>query len=179
VPLPDFVIAVPQTQADPESPPGPIGPGGSTLWTAEHQQHPYTQYIIKVDYLWDNGVLQLPMAEPAEGTLVECEVVHHCAPYGKKVVSWTATRAGVKPILPDPTPQDDNEELEGFVVSPLSSVLQADGVTKMYKVTGVYTYILKTPVPPSSGFQFAAVPFDQTPKASNRYESSDFSTNLI
>lgn len=175
---PGFTLSQPPEATSPPAGLGEI-PAEDSLWSEEHLRARYTQYTVTKTFHWNNGTLQVPIAAPVAGTLVECEVVSHSAPYGSLVVQWMAEREGEKPMLPDPQPTDLNLELESFTHSFVTSKMSEDGKTRIFLASGTIVYICKTPVPPSSGFPFAAVPYETTPKASNVYLASDFSQNII
>ena len=172
------------TITDTGGPPASDTSNSTGNWSTYHIQAPYGEYTVTVDYYWNNGNLQAPIMTSVSGTgtsavLVPCKVITYCAPFGIKTVTWRATRTGFPPRKPDPNPTDSNLVLRSFVYSPVSHSLQADSTTRQYTQTGVYTYIMLMPLPPSAGYPTAAPDFDSTSVNALATEPYEFVSGII
>ena len=151
----------------------------SVLFPTLHSQEdctsgtPYLDYRMDVGYNYSPGILQLPVADPKLDGSVECEIVRVCSPFGVKVVSWSASRDGAWPTIPDPFAVDPNSVLVDAVITPRKPTILAGGVGHCYVITGTYYYALKKPVKPGMDLPTAGTPEDVTPAVSNAFPGSN------
>jgi hypothetical protein len=150
-------------------------------WSLEHQAAPYTDYTVETTFDSDAGILQSPVAGPA-GT--PSDIIQVSAPYDIMIVKWTAKRIGRKPLVPSPLrPNDPNAVLKSKTIVPLAPMMDPDGKTKIYRVSGVYVYQLLLPVEYVNVgyYTMGAPPFQTTGKADaeNVLGGEDFSTLIV
>jgi hypothetical protein len=72
--------------------------------------------------------------------------VQTSAPYGKKIVVISARRIGAQPVLPDPTPSNDNQTLDTVVINEQNPIIMPDMKTRIFITRAQYTYNLTTPL---------------------------------
>src|SRR5574341_667521 len=85
------------------------GPGDTGRFAIEHLAVPNLGWKLVIEYFWFNGIAQMPVARPpGSPNDIPCKLVRLHAPYGKKVVSWTAKRFGEMPKMPSPETDDAN-----------------------------------------------------------------------
>lgn len=143
-------------------------------FTTEHQNTPYDRYNVTQTYIWDAGILQLPRAgqnqaptgvggqgpDGAANQRVLSLVIAAAAPSGMLVVQFVAEKKNGIPRLPHPDPG-----LTGFYLAKAELTLEppqeeADGQTRVYRVRGVYTYVMSQPVWVTDGITFGNTPYD-------------------
>jgi hypothetical protein len=141
------------------------------LFTDSHQAAPYTRFTMRIRYLYDDGRLQLPIAAPPPvnrgdvNARPKSSIVRTHAPASRASVEWTATRLGAAPDLPHP---EVPEQARGWFLTSAEIVveaaaLQADGLTQEFKVSGVYVYLMDTPVwAPTDAPSTGSTPYDVT-----------------
>lgn len=152
-------------------------PAADGLWTQAHLEAPFTAYSIQQSYVRNPGITLSPVAGPP-GT--PADVIQVCAPYGAKVVSWTACRIGLRPLVPDSAPNIDNHVLAHEVVTTHEPVTSEDGQTKLFVISGTYVYLNLLPlVPASDGLAMGAPPYDRTPGASNVLGPEWYTKNIL
>lgn len=165
----------------PDAPAPPTVTDG--LWSAEHLQASYTDYTIETFYGNDTGILQSPVAGPP-GT--PSDMIQVCAAYDQMIIKWMATRVGLKPTVPSPLrPNDANAVLKSKQITPLAPLLDSDGKTKIYRVSGIYIYNLLLPAEVVNNgylnYPMGAPPYQTTGKGdnSNVLQNGNFSTNIV
>jgi len=162
--------------------PGP--PSVANLFTDNHVFAPYTRFTFVARYVWDEGLLQIPPAAapgPVESPAA-CQIVRTSVPAGRVLVAWSAERLGATPLLPHPTAQPavlgGNWVFARSEIGLESRALQADGVTHLHRIQGVYHYLLRVPVwVPLGGATKGSTPYDQSPVAV--LSSADFVGNTF
>ena len=124
-----------------------------TGWSEAHGEFPYLTYWIKTDYRSDTGRLPVGIGkDDTDVTTPATELVDVSAPQMLKVVSFEVTRQAKYPEVPDPTPQNpENEELLSVTISPFASKVDNNG-NLIWRCSGVYVYALRNPISASDGF---------------------------
>ena len=74
----------------------------------------------------------------------DCEIVHLAYPTSEAVVTWTAERVGEPPKYPSPFGTEENFVLIEDKIQPASPELSLDGVNYIYRITGAYTFALRS-----------------------------------
>lgn len=148
------------------------------LWSDEHKKKaPYHEYGEQSSYEMNDGVLQLPVSGSAGNASVLVQL--HAPVMRKKVMAW-GSRAGKKPLLPVPMPQNQSNEVRGgFSVSPSSPKLDADGTTYHYANSLSCTFYLVSPITSEDGYRMGTSPTTITTADENVYRTSDFTTTLL
>lgn len=101
----------------------------------------YTDYQVTQTYLYDSGVLQLPVAVDDDSGSTPCDFIQVSAPYGQRVVVGTAEREGLTPELPDPFEDiNPNEVLLRAVCSFANPFPMILGTSYAYQASWTYTY---------------------------------------
>jgi hypothetical protein len=133
------------------SPPSP--PAGSQgVFASDNVSNPHDWYTIETRYIWENGTVQLPIAmQGANASPLAASIVQLSSPYGLKVITWTAQRKGMQPILPDPAPDNANQALGKWEVFFHNDMYCADLATAIYKRSGYYAYLLLKPIGVKNG----------------------------
>jgi len=172
----NLTISRPSAQATPQAPPG--GPNkNKALWSTNHITAPYGTYVFSTSYIFNNGVIQGPIMATGQ---VKCKAISYAAPFSVKEVAWSATRSGMPPYLPHPTPTDSNMVLLNYTLSPMSCLIQEDGVTRDFSCSGVYNYILTTPIDiNNAAYRWGSPDFDTTPPDLNVIRSFQFVKNIF
>lgn len=104
-------------------------------FSQEHLKAPYDEGTCQTDYIYDAGILPLPAGQ---GNQI---MVRTHAANSRRVVRFRVQRTGAWPILPSPTPLNDNEVLISSRVTPMWPGQIAAGY--VYMVEGVYTFAQK------------------------------------
>ena len=153
-------------------------------FTVGHDNKPYLFYTVVTRYVWDEGLVQLPVgvapsASPGSvGQRVSCEVVRASAPFGRKEVTFHARRRGAPPVVPSPRVYETTNEVfvssDVTVMAPSLQIL----LNREWEVSGVYTYILKQPIWAEDGLPSGASPADQATEDKNIYPADAFSPQL-
>lgn len=119
-------------------------------YTDDHSRKQYyTRWAFAVHYFWDEGLMQIPVAEappPGGGTRIACEIVREKAPCGSLALVWVAERNGEAPDVPHPESNNQNLVLSKYSITPEAPILDPAGNVRLYKVSGRYEYFLKQPV---------------------------------
>lgn len=115
----------------------------STNWDGASEDQkiaPYTTWKVELDYQFDHGLLQLPVANSSS---TQSAIVSVSAPLAKLKLNYVAERYGKKPDLPARLVDDDNYKLarEHSIVENFS--LAADGITKIFRIDGEQLYFIR------------------------------------
>lgn len=110
----------------------------------------YDQYQITTSYAVRTGVYQMPVCGPVGTPAFFGQV---SARWCKKTVRWLASRLGALPRVPHWDAGNSNEVLEFFQINGDAPVLQPNGQTVAYHISGVYVYGLY--LPPGDNDDFA------------------------
>lgn len=130
-----------------------------------------------VNYIEDDGLLQLPVAGPP-GTPAVFVRTH--AAIMRKVVTWRAMKAGGIPEVPSPDALGDNDVFMGWRMSPAVPVPMANGKGVVWSISGDYLYGLRKPFDPkTAGVPTGATPAMTLPAVSNFYPASSFRSDLL
>jgi hypothetical protein len=108
----------------------------------------YTHYRIDIRYEMIESVLQMPVAEPGGFSFPEripAEFVQVAAPYGRKVIAWTAERLGGWPELPAKANFSSNDVYIREDVTPATPEPMPGGTDLVFRVSGTYFYGLRRP----------------------------------
>lgn len=116
---------------------------------------PYLLYKVKTTYVWNEGRLQLPVAQTPGGSYLgtpsdrpSAKIVRAAAPHGIKIVRIAARRINAMPILPNPrvSMAEGNEPLLSAVVETHSPDINADMKTRVFTVLAEYRYLVIQPI---------------------------------
>lgn len=137
----------------------------------------YDEYSQVADYLFDSGLLQVPIAGPP-GT--PCEIIRWHAGVGQQLVTFAAQRTGARPELPTPEPQSSNEVLASLHVKPMAPTVMADG-TPVCRVEGSYTHFLLRPVTHRDTLRMGTSPYEEGDPTGNSYcvTPADWTTGAV
>lgn len=157
----------------PADPPLPVPLVPSNV-TKENGTHPYHEYSADTGYLEDEGLLAVPLSQPAQdGSTVR--YVKVSSQRMEKHVNWQVSRLNQKPQLPSPDPADANEILLRKFIIPSVPQQQADGVSRLYVVRGTYVFGLKKPV---EEYAMGTAAMDSTAKTQGVLKDSDFQRSI-
>lgn len=155
-------------QAVPASAGGGASPGSANST--------YTNYSIHTYYSKDQGVLQLPVSATT-GPSEVCQVV---APSSVKHVYWRAARAGAYPLIPSPVPNNPNFTLQHSDIAVQNVGLTVDGVTNVYVVDGLYSYVSSNPMGAGDNIPFDVAPWTSyTPGQFALSSSESYSDQIL
>ena len=107
---------------------------------------PYTVYLISMTTSYDSGRRVVPGCgprDPKTGKLPKSPVARVHNGHAKIVVTWSATRSGRPPQIPDPFPADENYVLTTLDIGVDELERHPEGHYK-YRRTGVYGYELRS-----------------------------------
>jgi hypothetical protein len=129
----------------------------------------HTSYEVKESSFTNKGLVQAPTAmasanvtlPPGTPTSVILQLFQ---PISRKVVEWKAERIGAIPIIPDPTISTGSQYygklvLMSHVKSPIGIEAMPDAYTKIYRISGVYTYASLVPLGDTESLSFAIPPW--------------------
>jgi hypothetical protein len=180
-PLPAPSPAPPQTTPAPYFTPGPVGrvlpAGGVAVPTGDPgEEAPYGQYACTVEYEYDSGMVQAPVAQaPSAGTPKPAAVFgRRRAPAGKKTVRYFARRAGAQPLVPLPAADDATQVLLSARVVPDQPFLEPGASTWIYTVAATYVYALAQPRTPDQGYDVGAPAFSTLAAADTFLPAANF-----
>jgi len=149
-------------------------------FSAQQNEAPYDLYSASIGYGWTSGKLQMPVAAPVgSGARTACELVRVHQACGVKTVTWVAERRGTWPEVPAPEPDTTTQCLRSAAVTPSVPSLADDAVTRIYRITGTYTYLLLTPTYPADGLPTGAFPYETETLGMHIVPSSTFTQNVI
>lgn len=166
---------------------------GGTNVSQAHLAGPYLRYDLRVEYLYDSGTLQLPVAyttaqeqdnaTPAEQQTYQnrppAEVVQVCKPYGRKVVTFDIIRIALEPVAPDPTTSNPNEVLKRAKVKPYAPKLHVNGIDYLFRIRGRYVYDLYRPYFTSDSLSSGTTQIDNSTVSDNLTSPSNFRQGLV
>ena len=130
----------------------------------EAAKGPYDKYEISSKYVWDSGLLDLPVAyftgsqqnvaqpgysQPLNHRLPASQIPVS-APLGYRVVTFDVARWGAPVTMPSPLPANANEVLLYAEVEPYGPILQPDGRTFYQQARGRYVFALVQPLFPTT-----------------------------
>lgn len=149
----------------------------AAAWSVDHTAYPYGMYALSIDYHDGFSVVPQPLAGP-DGTQVAHIKLQSA--YSLVTVTWSAARAGEHPACPNPAPPPgSNFVLLDRHTTPSAPQLHPDGATRLYAITGVYTYSLVNPMTGVGGLPMGAMPFDATPAVLYVYSALDFRNTIF
>lgn len=105
----------------------------------------WTDYKTSCSYQNDRQTWMLPVASPSGFTGSSVGFCKLASPTLTLLVNWTACKFGTQPKVPDNTLDNANWVFLSSVVNPAMVTVGPDGVTPLYRVTGMYVYGLKNP----------------------------------
>ncbi len=150
-------------------------------FTQGHQIAPYRTYNVECRYVWNEGLIQVPIAGPktTDDQRTPCEIVREHAPCGYKEVRFEATRIAAQPAVPHPLSYRNNPN-EVFYYADVVVTVPALGIVgeTTWGIRGVYRYHLLKPIWVEDGLRSGASPLDTAQEVSNIYDSTDFNPNL-
>lgn len=95
------------------------------------------------------------------------------------VCDWTASRAGIKPQIPDPSPPNADWELLDEVHQPAQMTLMGDGVTPLYRHSGTYYYgHHNPPAQPVSVMSYPRAPWVENGAADRTVTTDQFNSTI-
>mgnify|MGYP001598123111 CR=1 FL=1 len=100
----------------------------------------WTDYQIRNRYEQDRHTYMMPIASPTGFLGNTAAFVQLAAPTLLWIAQWTAARFGVIPVRPALEPADENWVLLDVMPETVSIVLAADGVTPLYRLSGIYVF---------------------------------------
>lgn len=105
----------------------------------------WTDCMIGNRYEQDKHIYQMGLTSSDGFNGQSCAFVQLSAPTVLWICEWTVCRFGAKPKIPPSEPSDPNWVLLDTmdVTAPLA--IMANGVTPMYRISGVYVYGCKNP----------------------------------
>ncbi len=153
----------------------------TSLFTQDHLKVPYEWYSQTIRYVYDAGILQIPIAKAfTAGQKPAASIVQVVAPFGAKILKFSSSRIGLLPNVPSPvSPNPANEILSRMIVDVETPVLLPDGVNHITKAEGTYIYVLKQPiVAGSDSLRMGGTPIDATSADSNLFSPGQFVSGL-
>jgi hypothetical protein len=127
---------------------------------------PDVVYEYTTDYYDDAGLVQLVPAA-VDGT--PCRIAKLKCQSGRVDVAWSIMRFKLMPPIPPPIPPNPSNEVYLFRrVSPMMILPGADGVTPIYRISGIYTFACLKPHDPTQ-IQGGSPPFTTMPARQNVY----------
>jgi hypothetical protein len=175
VPLYPNAPTIDASAFDPAQPPTPGQ--DSDRWNLGQVVAPYGSYGLDTTYTRDNGVLQLPVAG-VPGTAPVLIQLH--GGFMRKSVTAQGRRAGMPPIMPDPTAADPDGGVQaGHTVSPRGPALDGDGNTYVYQTSVGQLFYYTTFFTPSTGYRMSASPVYVDTGSANILGSSSFLTGIL
>lgn len=150
------------------------------LFTEQHIQAPYNFFVQRIRYIYNAGLLQVPVAAPdlTGGQRTPCEVVSASAPFGQKIVFFATRRLGLQPEVPTPEELSPNERLLVAVVEVESPQTNTGGDQHFWGIYGAYVFALVRPIWMKDGLPAGKVAYDLTPAATNVIGGSQFVSTL-
>lgn len=158
-----------------------------------HLAGPYLRYNLQVDYLFNAGTIQLPVAYvtgqeqatavPAAQQVYQsrppCEIINVTKPYGVKVVTYDIIRVNLSPLAPDPTPSNPNEVLHKARPRVYAPKLLPNGRDYGYRIRGRYVYLLYQPYYTSDSLSAGKTQVDNSVVANNAVTPANFAQGLV
>lgn len=148
--------------------------GQPDAFLPENRRAPYRFWKCTRDFRWRTGLRQMPVA----GSEADAEVLQVCAPVGRLVVRFRAVRDKAEPLVPDPAIEIDGAVLLAGRIVTSSPLLLPDGLTWRYETRGRYTYSLRRPLTPATGFSRPGAPYTTAQKAAFVLGTQQFSRQL-
>lgn len=191
----------PQVQAffDPGNPSPPNPQQSIRQNQKEQSRSPGTSGVMyeespgRSNYINTQGIIQLPIASSVNDVLTglgggggnqpTCVNIQLFQPTSKKVIEWSQTRIGAVPEPPDATVPDQLSENYTLMTNNISTNMievMADGVTPIYRCSGVYSYSLLNPINPQDYVPFDIPPWiNMQPSAYTQLQPDDFEEGII
>lgn len=101
---------------------------------------PYTDYIIKNEYEYDKHIYTAGVTAPEGFSGNSTSFFQLATPTLIWICRWTACKFGVAPDYPDPTPNSNTWVLLDQIPGTSELALSDDGVTALYRLSGIYVY---------------------------------------
>lgn len=144
-------------------------------FNSENERAPYDNLSQQTKYIYRSGLIQIPSSGP-DGSLCEFSRTH--APYGQKIVIFSAGRVGAVPIMPSPEPQDSNEVLLEAEIC--ADVPRLNAVSQpMIQVSGYAIFGLVNPLFWKDTLAMGVAPYDSTSPALYVITPANFSKTLL
>lgn len=136
----------------------------------------YLGYGITINYDFDSGLRDQPVAAPSRAQLVDFVRIHtgKC----RKVVTAVATTVGTKPVLPSYVTNNANDTLLFWQIGSFSPGRMPDG-SPVYGVIVRYIFGLQQMPAPTDMLDMGTVPYDTATVASQTLNPADFVNYLI
>jgi len=149
------------------------------FFNPNHIQNQYAGFSASNHYVFSEGVMVIPVAGPKTNPPIRARKVRLHSPHGFRIYTWVAERHRVKPLLPAPVPQNDDEVLLHWEIVAGPPDIERGGRSHFYRVTGEYVFALLVPIFHDSGtFRMTGSPYDITPPSANLINPGDFTTQL-
>lgn len=116
------------------------------LSSREHECAPYDVDNCEMEYVYEEGLIAVPVGERGEDAEQAIIRVHRGRSY--RVVTFQIQRSGAWPTIPPPRPMNDNEVLIRSSVKPARPAIGVDNQHHKFSVSGVYVFAHKKPVRP-------------------------------
>jgi hypothetical protein len=127
-----------QSQTSIQSNSAPSIPQSQSVYNPQSQADGiYTQYDIDVNYINDDGNMQLPYmsTQVSNSAIIPINNVTQ-----KKIVRFKATKLGAAPTVPNWLTTNQNCVLMDHTLSPMTITPFSDGVTPVFTLIGEYIY---------------------------------------
>jgi hypothetical protein len=111
----------------------------------------HTDWKGTQSYFYSSGIIQLPVASDDDSGEQECELVRVCAPYSRRIVSFTAECEGTPADIPDAL--EDINENETLLSSTVVTAIPPPNTQMryyVYRTSGRYIYASKKPWRPTA-----------------------------
>lgn len=105
----------------------------------------YTDYFIENSYEKDRHIYMDGITSPGGFQGASVAFFQLAAPTLLWICKWTAAKFAVSPLAPDSTSKDPNWVLLDDSLVTASFAMASDGVTPLYRLSGVYVYGHKNP----------------------------------
>lgn len=105
----------------------------------------FTDFEIVNEYEYDKHIYGAGVTAPEGIAGKTLSLFQLCTPTLLWICSWTASKFGQCPEYPDPTPSDSNWVLLDTIPESAQLALAPDGVTPLYRLSGVYVYMHQNP----------------------------------
>lgn len=150
----------------------------SALFSSNTQQYPYILYELDEEYEYKDGSLAIPVAgqglQPS-GQRQAQEIVQLSSPFSRRIVRFQIARLNSPCVVPQPKART-NENMSYIKINTKAPKLWTDGVSRVYRIEGIYIYDNFQPVIPGTDtLQLGSSDADATPPSAYTLGPSDFS----
>lgn len=112
---------------------------------ANTSEAPITDYEIYNEYQYDYHIYGAGVTAPEGFAGSSLSLFQLCTPTLLWICRWTGCRFSQCPQYPDTTPNDNNWVLMDKIPQAPDITLAPDGVTPLYRFSGIYVYMHKNP----------------------------------